>query len=149
MDRPRRLPDRRTCTTSALGSRDSPHGVVFSLSGESRLLIRSHETRMFILFLEDCVSEMTNLPLNHLGMDRNGWSVNHPRIALLLLTERGAADFVARVTAATLETFRKSMVKDVPGYKGEPLTLADDVLDFVVDQTDWRGTATSGGWCGP
>ena len=115
-----------------------PVALIVSVSGESRLLIRSQSTRSFIRFLEDTISEMTNLPLNHLGMNRDGWSVSHPRmVAMPTLPQRGQADFVARVIATRLDSLRDEMRQDVPGYEGEPLTLDDDVLDFFVDKTDW------------
>lgn len=119
------------------GNKRHALAVAFGVSGESRLRIRSKETRAFIRFLEHCIGELSDFPLEHLAMDQNGWTLDHARILHLpSLHERGAS-FLIRVIDGHLESQRESLTRRLPGYKGQTLGLADDVRDRLADKTDW------------
>jgi NitT/TauT family transport system ATP-binding protein len=114
-----------------------PLAVAFGVSGASRLRIRSKETRGFLRFLEECISELSDFPLEHLAVDQNGWPREHPRILWLpSLKERGA-EFLKNVLAARLDSLGESLATRLPGYKGQALELAAEVRDLMADKTDW------------
>jgi len=116
-----------------------PVTVACGVSGESRLRIRSKETRASIRFLEECIGELSDFPLEHLAMDHNGWTLDHPRILRLPpLHDRGAS-FVTRVIDARLESYSESLSRRLPAYKGQALGLSDDVRDLMADKTNWSG----------
>ena len=114
-----------------------PVAVAFSISGENRLRIRSGEARAFIRFLEECIGNVTGFPLEHLGMDENGWTTGHPRILHVpSLQARGSA-YIKRVVEAQLDLLRESAGGDVAEEQKERVRLAADVFDLVVDKVDW------------
>jgi ABC-type nitrate/sulfonate/bicarbonate transport system ATPase subunit len=133
----------------ALGPRQDPGPAVslfLSVSGENRLMIRSRETREFIRSVEECLSETTGFPLHHLGMDGNGWPGGHPRVVSLpTLRERGGPDFLVPVIDSQLGSLQAAMERDGLGPIGGRLALADDVLDFLSDKTDWSRHGNLGG----
>lgn len=111
-------------------------GLAFSVSGNSRLRIRSAETRAFLRFLEEGIGRMTGFPLEHLAMDENGWTTGHPRILRMpSLAARGKC-FLEELVEAQLSLIGEA-VEDIGGEPGQRITLADDVLDLVLDKTDW------------
>lgn len=122
-----------------------PFGFVFSVSGDSRLRIRSAETRAFIQALEDTIGITTDFPLHHVASDVNGWPVGHPRVLAFPSVVRAGRLFLQRLLDLRLEELRSRLAEEVPGYRGEVLTVADDVLDFLVDKMDW---ATGGNYRG-
>jgi len=133
---------------SSLGStrRDGfPLGFVFSASGASRLRIRSAETRLFIEALEDTIGLTTDFPLHHLASDVNGWPRDHPRIVALPGVRESGRHFVHDLTQVRLDVLRELLPERLPNYRGETLTLADDVLDFLADKTDWSHHGNFGG----
>lgn len=111
--------------------------VAFSVSGDSRLRISSSQTRGFIRHLEETIARMTDFPLQHLGMDENGWTVGHPRILHLPSLRQRGKPFIHRVVQAHLEKLQEKASELIPGYHGEGISLADDVVDLIEDKTDW------------
>ncbi len=111
--------------------------VAFSVSGENRLRIHSSEARTFLRFLEDHISDVTGFPLEHLGMDENGWTTGHPRILHLPSLKARGVDFMKRTVKTQLALLQESADGDPSGEPGAPMSLADDVFDLVVDKVDW------------
>jgi ABC-type nitrate/sulfonate/bicarbonate transport system ATPase subunit len=122
-----------------------PVAVACGVSGESRLRIRSKETRAFIRFLEECIGELSDFPLEHLAMDQNGWTLDHPRILRIPPLQDRGAKFVTHIIDAHLEAHGESLARRLPGYKGQPLGLADDVRDLLADKTNWSGLGNLAG----
>jgi|GEM_PF-18678 len=116
-----------------------PFTFVFSVSGDSRLRIRSAETRALIQLLEDTIGITTDFPLHHVASDVNGWPVEHPRVLAFPSIARSGRSFLERLLDLRLDELRGRLSEQVPGYRGESLTLADDVLDFLLDKMDWSG----------
>ncbi|HWW61832.1 MAG TPA: ABC transporter ATP-binding protein [Thermoanaerobaculia bacterium] len=114
-----------------------PLAVAFGVSGASRLRIQSKETRSFIRFLEECVGELSDFPLQHLAVDQNGWPREHPRILWLPSLQERGTDFLKNIIDARLESLGESLAARLPGYKGQTLELAADVRDLMADKTDW------------
>jgi NitT/TauT family transport system ATP-binding protein len=114
-----------------------PVAVAFSVSGENRLRIHSGEARTFLRFLEDHIGEVTGFPLEHLGMDENGWTTGHPRILHVPALKARGAGFMKRTVETQLALLRESADGDLSGDPGGRLSLADDVFDLVVDKVDW------------
>src|SRR6185369_6295645 len=110
--------------------------VAFSISGENRLRIRSGEARAFIRFLEECIGNMTGFPLEHLGMDENGWTTGHPRILHVPSLAARGSTYMKRVVESQLDLLRESAEGDV-AEGPKRVSLADDVFDLVVDKVDW------------
>ncbi|MFC1597003.1 ABC transporter ATP-binding protein [Planctomycetota bacterium] len=140
----------RNCleTIRSLGStqpKGFPVGIAFGVSGEARLRILSPQTRSFIPFLEQCIAETTDFPLQHLGLDQNGWTTDHPRIVSLPSVKQCGIGFVSRVISDRLETLRKTLADRVPGYREQSLTLDDDVRDFLGQKTNWSQHGNFGG----
>lgn len=114
-----------------------PISLMFGISSESRLQIQSGETRQFIRRLESAIGGLTAFPLEHLGRDEDGWTLNHPRIIRVpSLAKRGAA-FIPDFIQASCQELKQRMERELPGYKGQDITLSSDLLDFLVDGTDW------------
>jgi len=111
--------------------------IAFSVSGENRLRIQSGEARTFLRLLEDHIGEATGFPLEHLGMDENGWTTGHPRILHVPSLKARGADFMKRTVEAQLALLRESADCDLSGDPGGRLSLADEVFDLVVDKVAW------------
>lgn len=114
-----------------------PVAVAFSVSGANRLRIRSAEARSFLRFLEEHIGAMTGFPLEHLGMDENGWTDGHPRILHLPSLKARGTGFMKRAVETQLDLLREQADGDLAGDQGTHLGLADDVFDLVVDKVDW------------
>jgi ABC-type nitrate/sulfonate/bicarbonate transport system ATPase subunit len=130
-----------------IGSRNTrafPFSISFSVSGDSRLKIRSQRTRNFVRSLEETIGEMTALPFVHLEMDANGWTVDHPRIVRLPTLVECGKPFVKGVVDIYLGSLSETLHGHL-GYKGQTITLAPDVLDFLCEKTDWSGYGNLGG----
>lgn len=114
-----------------------PLALAFSVSGENRLRIRSAEARSFVRTLEEAIGAMTRFPLEHLGMDENGWTSGHPRILHLpSLVARGKA-FMRRTVEEQLTLLWESAASESGRDGQEAVRLADDIFDLVVDKVDW------------
>ena len=135
-------------TLDALGSTHEagfPLGLVVSVSGQSRLRVRSPETRAFIQGIEDTIGRTTDFPLRHLARDINGWPEDHPRIVRLpSMPQRGRA-FVEDLIHRRLETFSRRLTDRLPAYRGERLSLSDEVLDLLIDKMEWPKHGRLGG----
>jgi len=126
---------------------DCPIGLAFSVSGDSRLRIRSKETRAFIRLVEASIGRMTSLQLEHLGVDENGWAEGHPLILHFpSLAERGKR-YLEQVIETRFELFGESAGERLAEHQGERLSLADDVLDLLIDKTDWSKHGNLTGLC--
>jgi NitT/TauT family transport system ATP-binding protein len=122
-----------------------PVTVAFSVSGENRLRIRSGEARTFLRLLEDHIGEVTGFPLEHLGIDENGWTTGHPRILHVPSLKARGADFMKRTVETQLALLRESVNGDLLEDAGGRLSLTDDVFDLVVDKVDWSTHANLAG----
>jgi NitT/TauT family transport system ATP-binding protein len=111
--------------------------IAFSISGESRLRIRSAEARTFIRGLEEGIGRLTGFPLQHLSMNENGWTTGHPRILHTPSLQARGGEFLRRSVEVQLALMAEAATRRIVGYRGEPVTLAGDVLDLMVDKTDW------------
>lgn len=125
---------RRLGSTCAEGF---PIGIVFSVSGDNRMQIASSQARDFIRSIEQSIGEMTDLPLHHLGLDKSGWTVDHPRIVTLPRLDELGRQFRLHLIQSQLEALQEKMFEEIPGYQGEALEVSDEVLDFVCDKYDW------------
>jgi len=114
-----------------------PVAVAFSVSGQNRLRVRSAEARGFLRVLEDCIGSLTGFPLEHLGMDENGWTTGNPRILHVPSLKARGADFMKRMVAEQLDLLHESAEGDIADGQGERVRLASDVFDFVTDKVDW------------
>ena len=123
-------------------------GVAFGVSGASRLRIRSKETRGFIRFLEECIGELSDFPLEHLAVDQNGWPRDHPRILWLPSLQERGEEFLKNVIEERLGVLSESLASRLSGYKGQTLDLAADVRDLMVDKTDWTSQRNLAGLIG-
>ncbi len=118
-------------------------GLAFSVSGDSRLRIRSKETRAIIRLVEASIGRMTSLQLEHLGVDENGWTEGHPLILHLpSLAERGKR-YLEQVIEARFELLGESVAE----HQGERVGLTADVLDLLLDKTDWSRHGNLTGLC--
>lgn len=114
-----------------------PVGIIFSVSGDSRLQIRSAETRSFIRLLEDTIGSTTDFPLHHLAMNRNGWTTNHPRTAALPSLRDAGKSFLEGVVGCRLQLAKSLLREKIPAYRDEPVRLTDDVSDLLINKSDW------------
>jgi ABC-type nitrate/sulfonate/bicarbonate transport system ATPase subunit len=123
---------------AALGPRPSspcPVGLALSIAGEVRLRIPLQQTRAAIRLLEDVIGQMTGLPLAHVGLDENGWPLEHPRVVRLpSLAARGTA-FVREAARVCLEGLSG----------GRAVRLEPDVEDLLLAKTDWSDRGNLGG----
>ena len=106
----------------ARGSRNThafPFSLSFSVSGDSRLKIRPTQLN-FVRMLEVTIGEMTALPLVHLEMDVNGWTVDHPRIVRLPTLRDCGKPFVRGVVDIYLNFLSESLHGHL-GYRGDRL----------------------------
>jgi ABC-type nitrate/sulfonate/bicarbonate transport system ATPase subunit len=122
-----------------------PFCLALGISGESRMTIPSRETRTFLRSVEETIGELSRLPLQHLGLDGNGWAIEHPRILRLPTLEERGTEFLHSVIRLKLERMKADLPQRLPKYRGEELTLSPDVADAFLDKIPWAANRNLGG----
>ena len=122
-----------------------PVGIAFSVSGHSMLRIRSPSTRTFIRDLQSYIVAKSGFPLDIWQLDRHAGRVDHPGVVRLPTLRESGKGFITSIISDRLQALSESLHHRLPLYKDQPLTLATDVLDFLVDKTDWSKHGNIGG----
>lgn len=132
-------------TLEGLEGVSCPIGFAFNVEGESRLRIRSKQGRGLIKRLEDSISRLTGLHMEHMSLDRSGWVVGHPRVLRLpAVAERGRQHRIDLISAHLARLARGSG-KPRLEQRATEVGLADDVFDLFVDKIDWPTAGNLGG----